>query len=291
MKSDNSGERNTLPRGLMRSTFGGTDLRSDRTSVNRQIEKGDENMTSTNPAHVVTGEVRLSYVFILRPKKKSGQNNREKYSVTILIPKRDIATRARIDAAIEAVTQIGSGKMWGGRPDEVPVPIYDGDGVRPRGKGPFSPECKGHWVMTASSDTQPGIRDAALNPILNESEIYSGMYGRVGITFFAYYKEGNKGVGCALDNVQKLRDGVPLAGGPSADDDFCDAPAAPAPAYTQATQPAYPPVQPQYAQPAIQQPAYAVPAPQGYAPATQGYPPAYAPYGAVNPITGQPIAG
>ena len=58
------------------------------------------------------------------------------------------------------------------------------------------------------------------------------MYARVTINFYAYDTAGNRGVGCGLGNVLKIRDGEPLAGGASAESDFAGvaAPAAaPAP--------------------------------------------------------------
>lgn len=241
-------------------------------------------MTNNNACHVVTGEALLSYVNILRPVKKPHQDE-AKFSVTVLVPKSDLATKARIDAAIEAAIQRGTVEKWGGRPAQTALPVYDGDGKRPSDGEPFGAECRGHWVMTATCKAQnkPEVVDANRNPILNESEVYSGMHGRVSLDFFPYggTKEvPKKGVGCALGNVQKTRDDVPLAGGTTAEEDFGD----PVPAQ----QPAYAPAQPQYAQPA-----YAAPVQPGYPPY---YPPvqqqaAYAPYAAVNPITGQPIAG
>ena len=132
---------------------------------------------------VTTGEVRLSYVHLFKPyAAMPGQE--EKYSVTLLIPKADTATKARIDAAIEAARQRGITDKWNGVcPPVVPIPIYDGDGVRPSDGMEFGPECKGHWVMTASAkvDYQPEVVDAGLNPIINQSEVYSGMYGRVNV--------------------------------------------------------------------------------------------------------------
>jgi hypothetical protein len=99
-----------------------------------------------------------------------------KFSTTMLIPKSDIATKQRIDAAINAAIQEGITSKWNGaRPAQPAIPIYDGDGVRPTGEY-FTPECKGHWVMTASSERKPQIVDWYLNEIINPSEIYSGMY-------------------------------------------------------------------------------------------------------------------
>lgn len=42
--------------------------------------------------------------------------------------------------------------------------------------------------------------------------LYSGMYGRVNVTFFPYMFGGKKGIGCGLGPVQKLEDGEVLGG-------------------------------------------------------------------------------
>ena len=86
--------------------------------------------------------------------------------------------------------------------------------MRPSDGMAFGPECKGHWVFTASAkaDYPPEIVDAMGNPIINQSEVYSGMYGRVNVTFFPYMFGGKKGIGCGLGPVQKLEDGEVLGG-------------------------------------------------------------------------------
>lgn len=164
--------------------------------------------------NVTTGEVRLSYVHLFKP-YAAMQGQEEKYSCTILVPKTDADTMARINAAIEAAKQRGISDKWNGVcPPIVPTPVYDGDGVRPSDGMAFGPECKGHWVFTASAkaDYPPEIVDKMGNPIINQSEIYSGMYGRVNVTFFPYAFGGKKGIGCGLGPVQKLRDGEALGG-------------------------------------------------------------------------------
>ena len=149
--------------------------------------------------NVTTGEVRLSYVHLFKP-YAAMQGQEEKYSCTILVPKTDTDTMARINAAIEAAKQRGISDRWGGVcPPIVPTPVYDGDGVRPSDGMAFGPECKGHWVFTASAkaDYPPEIVDRMANPIINQSEVYSGMYGRVNVTFFPYAFGGKKGSAAA----------------------------------------------------------------------------------------------
>lgn len=164
--------------------------------------------------NVTTGRARLSYVHLFKPYAyQPGQE--EKFSVTVLVPKNDVDTKARIDAAIEAAKQKGINEKWNGQcPPIVPTPVYDGDGVRPSDGMPFGPECKGHWVFTASAkeDYPPEVVDKMGNPIINHSEVYSGIYGRVNVSFFPYAFGGKKGIGCGLGPVQKLEDGEPLGG-------------------------------------------------------------------------------
>lgn len=172
-----------------------------------------------NERHVVTGEVRLSYVHLLKPHAREGQD--EKYSVTVLVPKSDIRTKAAIDAAIESAMQDGSARLWGGKRYDV-HPVYDGDGLR-ADKQPFGDECKGHWVFTASTsvDRRPRVVDVNVQDILDPTKVYSGVYGRVGVDFYAYNNPNKKGVGCGLTNVQILRDGPALGGqSVSAEEDF-----------------------------------------------------------------------
>lgn len=242
-------------------------------------------MYQNDPMKVLTGEVRLSYCNLTTP-RAAQQGGEPKYSVTLLIPKTDVATKADIDAAIQAAANEALSKVWNGaRPPQLSVPIWDGDGVRKSGV-PFGDECKGHWVMTASTKNKPqvvGIDN--INCELSPADIYSGMYARVTIRFFGYSNSGNKGIGCGLGNVMKTRDGEALAGSASASVDFAGVGAAPAaaPAYgVNPTAPAAPAYGVNPAAPAA--PAYQPPAP-GPAAAT----PPWNTASGVNPITGQPM--
>lgn len=232
---------------------------------------------TNKPTQVTTNEVRISYEHLLKPFANQ-PGAEEKFSVTILIPKSDLATRQRIDAAIQAAIVEGVTSKWNGaRPPQPPIPIHDGDGLRPSGEA-FGDECKGHWVMTASSKQQPEIVDVSGNPIISPTEIYSGMYARVFLNFFAYNNAGKKGIGAGLGPVQKTRDGEPLGGRISAADAF----GASAPAQYQA--------QPQYQAPA--QPQYQAPVQYQAQPQYQTQPQYQAPaQPQIDPITGQPIGG
>lgn len=172
---------------------------------------------------VLTGEVRLSYEHLSTPhiNPNSQPGSEPKYSVTLLIPKTDAATKADIDKSMAAAYEKAVAEEWkGARPQLRSKLIYDGDGFRNDGSK-FGPECAGHWVITASSKRKPQVVDISnVSVQLAPQDIYSGMYARVTINFFSFNTNGNKGVGCGLGNVMKTRDGEPLAGGASAESDF-----------------------------------------------------------------------
>ena len=235
---------------------------------------------NTNPCTLTTGEVRFSYLHVFQPYAQQ-QGAEPKYSATLLIPKTDVATKGLIDAAINAATNNGVGSKWNGiRPPQLRISVHDGDGGRPSDGMPFGDECKGHWVVTASNKNAPFVVDANVQPILQQNEVYSGMYGRASITLFPYSSNGRKGVGCALNGIQKLRDGEALSGRVSAEDAF-GTPAPGTPAYG-----AVPPQAPVYAQ-QPQAPAYPAYAQQPAA-VPAGYP--QQPAGPqIDPITGLPV--
>ena len=95
------------------------------------------------------------------------------------------------------------------------TPLRDGDLERPDDAAYANA-----YFINANATTAPGIVDADRNPIMSRSEVYSGVYGRASITFYAFNSSGNKGIACGLNNLQKIRDGEPLGGKASAESDF-----------------------------------------------------------------------
>lgn len=168
---------------------------------------------------MITGkDTRFSYCSVWEPRSVNGGD--PQYSIALLIPKSDETTVAAIRAAQELAYKEGEAILKG-RGGTVPpmsairVPLRDGDLERPE-----DPSYAGCWFLNARSSRAPGIVDAAARPILDRSEFYSGCYGRASITFFAYNQNGNRGIGCGLNNLQKLRDGEPLGGRISAEQEF-----------------------------------------------------------------------
>ena len=174
-----------------------------------------------NPMKVITGkETRWSYCNVWEAKAINGGT--PKFSVSLLIPKSDTVTVKKIKDAIEAAYREGEAKLKGNGKTVPPLtaiktPLRDGDAERPD-----DPAYAGHYFVNANSATAPGIVDADCQPILTRSEVYSGVYGRASISFYAFNSSGNRGIACGLNNLQKLSDGTPLGGHSRAEDDFAD---------------------------------------------------------------------
>jgi hypothetical protein len=66
------------------------------------------------------------------------------------------------------------------------------------------------------------VVDINRDPIIDTSEIYSGVYARVCLSFYAFNSSGNRGIACGLQSIQKVRNGEPLGGKSKAEDDFDD---------------------------------------------------------------------
>ncbi len=171
------------------------------------------------PTKVITGKVRFSYVNIFKSRAfQPGQD--EKFSICLLIPKKDKKTVADIRAAMEAAIQIGVSEKWGGKkPANLKLPLRDGDEER----ADEAEEYKGMFFLNANSNQKPGIIDMYKNEILDPTEVYSGCWGRASINFFPFNSNGNKGIAVGLNNVQKTGDDEPLGGTrASAEEDFDD---------------------------------------------------------------------
>ena len=172
-----------------------------------------------NPTKVITGpKTRWSYANVWDAKSING--GAPKYSVSLIIPKSDTKTVEKIQTAIKAAYEEGQSKLKGNGKSVpalsvIKTPLRDGDAERPDDEA-----YKNSYFINANSATAPGIVDADRNPILERSEVYSGVYGRASISLYAFNSNGNRGIACGLNNLQKISDGEPLGGKSRAEDDF-----------------------------------------------------------------------
>ena len=127
-----------------------------------------------NPMKVITGkDTRWSYANVWEA--KSINNGEPKFSVSLIIPKDDVKTVERIKAAIKAAYEEGSGKLKGSSKSipalsTIKTPLRDGDAERPD-----DPAYANAWFINANSANATGIVDKDCNPIIERSEVYSGV--------------------------------------------------------------------------------------------------------------------
>lgn len=168
---------------------------------------------------VITGKSRFCYLNAWEPRAKEGSDKRV-YSVTLVIPKSDTETFKAVSNAIQEAYEAG-GEVLRGNAKNVPAldaikyPLRDGDEERPDDE-----IFAGCWFINATSMYAPGVVDKDLNVIVDKEQLYSGCYGRAQISFYAYNRQGNRGIACGLRNLQKLEDGEKLGGATSAVEAF-----------------------------------------------------------------------
>lgn len=170
-------------------------------------------MKNNTVATKVIVPCRFSYLHCWEPESVNG--GEPKYSVSAIIPKSDTRTVEAIKAAIEQAKKESISK-WGGKiPANLKTPLRDGDIDR------LDDEAyKDCYFFNANSRQAPQVVDSKVQPILDQSEVYSGCYGRISVTFYGYNSNGNRGIAAGLGNIQKLKDGEALGGRSKAADDF-----------------------------------------------------------------------
>lgn len=170
-------------------------------------------MSNTANATKVIVPCRFSYLHCWEPDSVNGGD--PKYSVSAIIPKSDTKTINAIKAAVEQAKKDSVSK-WGGKiPANLKLPLRDGDLDRPDDEAYAN-----SYFFNANSRQAPQVVDARVQPILDQSEVYSGCYGKISVTFYGYNSNGNRGIAAGLGNIQKLRGGESLGGRSSAADDF-----------------------------------------------------------------------
>lgn len=174
------------------------------------------------PTEVVTGKsTRFSYLNANEPKAPFN-GGKPKYSASLIIPKSDTITLEKVKKAIKAAYDDGQGKLRGNGKvvptlKDLKTPLRDGDAEKPEDEAYANA-----YFINASSERKPKAFDANGNDIIDSSELYSGIYGKAVVNFYAYNVNGNKGIAAGFEGLQKLRDGEPLGGGNISASDFSD---------------------------------------------------------------------
>lgn len=165
---------------------------------------------------VIFGPCRLSYTHVFNRYNPDGDQADGKYMTNVLIPKDEKETIEAINKAIAEAKKQATVSKWGGKePKKLDMPLRDGDEKDDE-------NYEGHLFVNAKSNTRPGIVDRKKVPIIDEEEVYSGVWAIVSVTFFGYDKNGNKGIACGLNNIMKFKDDEHFGGRVSAESDFGD---------------------------------------------------------------------
>ena len=172
------------------------------------------------PKVILGPKTRWSYVNVWEPKSINGST--PKYSVSFIIPKSDTKTIEKVKEAVKTAYDEGISKLKGNGKtvpplDKIKTPLRDGDEERPDDEAYANA-----YFINANSSDQPGIVDADREEICDRREVYSGCYGRASVTFYAFNTNGNRGIACGLNNLQKIADGPSLGGKSRAEDDFAE---------------------------------------------------------------------
>ncbi len=160
----------------------------------------------------VTSVGRVSYPKLVSP--ETNDKGEKKWSITLLFDKTDPwlkVVKAEYDALVKT-------KYPKGVPSTFKNPFRDGDSDRPEDE---AYKGKIFIAFRAAEARRPMI--VGPNPANGEidpASVYAGSYAKVSYGMYLFDKEGGKGVGFGLNNVQLVRDGERLDSRTSAEDDF-----------------------------------------------------------------------
>lgn len=165
---------------------------------------------------IIIGPVRTSFLHIWEAKAPKG-STKAVYSTQLVIDENDKKTLDKIEAAIEAAAEEGKNKLGNTPLKKQRRPLYTGVD-----EFPGDDFYKDKMYLNASNTRQPGISKKVggkVVAIIDEDEMYSGVWVYAEINFFAYDNVG-VGIGCSLQNILKAKDGERLDGRRTAEQAF-----------------------------------------------------------------------
>jgi hypothetical protein len=159
--------------------------------------------------NLITPEFRAAFISVFKAtagKNADGTVNKPKFSIRACFP-----PTAKLDA-LKKEAEAAAKDKWG---DKIPKTLRSPFRTNEELENPIVGIGDDWVVMTfsANEDRRPGIVDAKLQDIIDDSDVYSGAWYRAQVRAFAYENAGNKGVSFGLQNVQKLRDDDPIGSG------------------------------------------------------------------------------
>lgn len=163
----------------------------------------------------VTPAGEACFTFVFRPQKNNLDASKEdQYSLTLLWDKNDPKLK-KLKRAIEdvAIEEFGDKAVAMLKKGQLNSPLRDGEdkeGTK------LEDLFEGKMFMTAKSTDKPEIVDEEAEPVMQQSDFYSGCIARMDVWLYAYNKKGNRGVAAILNSAQKLDEGERKSGRRSA---------------------------------------------------------------------------
>jgi hypothetical protein len=156
---------------------------------------------------IITPEFRAAFCGLFKATApKENPNGEKKYSIrAVFMPGTDMS-------ALKAQAAAAASEKWGSSiPKTMRSPFRKNEELD--NPIPGVPDDAIVMTFSAKEDRRPGVVDAQLNDIIDDSECYSGAWFRAQVRAYGYDQAGNKGVAFGMENVQKLRDDDPLGNG------------------------------------------------------------------------------
>lgn len=160
-------------------------------------------------ASLITPKFRVSFANVFRPQPPmagSKPDAKPKYGLTMLFPKDADLSALKHAAHMAAVEKFGDKLKDPNFAKTLRSPFRDQGEKQHEG---YVPGC---IFVNATSAQRPGLVDQNVQPIIEESQFYSGCYAIASVNAFAYEQMGNRGVAFGVNNIQKVGDGEPLGG-------------------------------------------------------------------------------
>lgn len=170
---------------------------------------------------LLLGPLRLSFVNVFE--KAESPSGVMQYGLTAMVPKGDKALTKRMNDAVTAAVDAGvrTNKIKKTDVKFLKMPVHDGDDKEARGNR--GNEFDKMWYFSCTNArNQPGVVDRDKQPILDEDEVYSGIWAYIHVTFHAFNRSGNRGIRCNLNHVLKFKDDERLDGRKSVEEAFED---------------------------------------------------------------------
>ena len=172
---------------------------------------------------IVIGPCRLSYTHLFEKwAGPDGDESRAKYQTGVLIPSSQTETLDALRKCIKAAYNQAITKYWGGKRPA----INEGSDVYPLRDGDNKDDenYNGHFYLNAKTGKKPSVTDKHGDTIMDEDEIYSGVWAYVCVTFYGYKQNGKCGIATALEAVRKCKDDEQFGGGVSQTEAFGNIP-------------------------------------------------------------------